>query len=106
MSSIKVMFLAMFFSIISACSLLDPFVDRRRNAGETDLSKLYVGRSTKDAPAVCSNSLWTNPETIQALADNECEKFYPGTKAVKTKTSHFTCRLFIPTHTYFKCEKK
>ena len=105
MSSIKVTFLSIILTLTAACSVFEPFIDRRRNAGESDITKLYVGRSTKDEPAVCANYLWTKPEEVQALADAECAKFHPGTKAVQTKETHFTCKLFLPTHTYFKCEK-
>jgi len=105
MSSTKISILSLLIFFSAACSVFEPFVDRRRNAGETDLNKLYVGRSKKDAPAVCSNNLWTDEEKIQALADKECIKYGTGTHAVLTNTTHFTCRLLLPTHTYFKCEK-
>lgn len=102
MSSIKIILLLFF---VSACSLVEPFVDRRRNAGEADLSKLYVGRSTLSEPAVCSNDLWTSQDQIQALADEVCLKNGTGTHAVQTHKTHFTCKFLLPTHTYFKCEK-
>ena len=102
MSSIKIMMLLFF---VSACSLTEPFVDRRRNAGETDVSKIYVGRSTPDEPAICANGLWTSKEEIQTLADKECEKHHSGTHAVFSHKTILTCKLFLPTHTYFKCEK-
>ena len=105
MSRTKMLSLLSFVLLLSACSLFEPFVDRRRNAGETDVSKLYVGRSKKDAPAVCSNNLLTSEEKIQALADQECIKHHTGTHATKTGVSKFSCKLFLPTHTYFKCEK-
>ncbi|MBO4294234.1 MAG: hypothetical protein J5896_02170 [Alphaproteobacteria bacterium] len=105
MSSVKMTSMLFLCVIISACSLFEPFIDRRRNAGQTDITKLYVGRSTPDAPAVCSNGLWTSEENIQVLADAECVKQGTGTHAVKTDVSHFTCKLLLPTHTYFKCEK-
>lgn len=102
MSSIKIIMLLFF---VSACSLVEPFVDRRRNAGESDLSKLYVGRSTLSEPAVCSNDLWTKEADVQALADEVCIKNNTGTHAVLMRKTHFTCKLLLPTHTYFKCEK-
>ena len=105
MSSFKVMFVWFILSTTTACSLLSPFVDRRRNAGESDLSKLYVGRSTPDGPAICSNGLWASKAKIQSLADEECAKYHPNTHAVQTDVSHFTCKLLLPTHTYFKCER-
>ena len=105
MSSIKITSMLFVCALIGACSIFEPFIDRRRNAGETDITKLYVGRSTPEAPAVCANGLWTSDEKIQALADAECVKHQTGTHAVKTDVSHFTCKLLLPTHTYFKCEK-
>ncbi|HCU58473.1 MAG TPA: hypothetical protein DIC64_00650 [Alphaproteobacteria bacterium] len=105
MSNIKMMFAILIFGSICACSVFEPFIDRRRNAGETEVSKLYRGKSTPDNPAVCSNGLWTNDQKIQALADAECEKHHPGTHAVLTHKTLLTCKLLLPTHTYFKCEK-
>ncbi|MBO4285393.1 MAG: hypothetical protein J5895_04085 [Alphaproteobacteria bacterium] len=105
MSSIKMMFTLFVLCLVCACSLFEPFVDRRRNAGASDISKLYVGRSTHDEPAVCANYLWTSKEKVQALADDQCRKHGTGTHAVQTKQTHFTCPLLLPTHTYFKCEQ-
>ncbi|MBR6327545.1 MAG: hypothetical protein IKR60_01550 [Alphaproteobacteria bacterium] len=105
MSSIKIVSLASFLLILGACSVFEPFVDRRRNAGQTDPAKIYVGRSTPQKPAICSNNLWTRAETIQALADKECQKHHTGTHAIKTDVSHLTCKLLLPTHTYFECQK-
>ena len=104
MSSTKIMF-ACALLFLTGCSVLQPFVDRRRNAGETDMAKLYVGRSTPTEPAICSNGFFSSEETIQALADLECIRQKTGTHAVLTGTSRFTCKLLLPTHTYFKCEK-
>ena len=105
MSSIKMKCLCAFVLLLTACSVFEPFIDRRRNAGETDISKLYVGKSKPEAPAVCSNNLWTSKEQIQALADAECIKHHTGTHAVEVDVSHFSCKILLPTHTYFKCEK-
>ena len=90
---------------VSSCSLFEPFIDRRRNAGVEDIKNLYVGRSTPTNPAVCYNGLITNETEIQALADAECKKHNTGTKAVKTHTSKFTCKMFLPSHDYFECVK-
>ena len=89
----------------TSCSLLDPFVDRRRNAGVEDIKNLYVGRSTPTHPAICYNGLIADEKQIQALADAECQKHNTGSKAVKTHTSKFTCKMFLPSHDYFKCIK-
>ena len=105
MSSIKMVFTCSLLFCLTACSLFEPFVDRRRNAGQTDVNKLYVGRSTPDKPAVCANGLWTSDEEIKALADAECAKHNKGSHAVQTHTTRFTCKLLLPTHTYFQCEK-
>ena len=99
------MFLILITSLLSACSVLQPFIDRRRNAGVSDVSHLYVGRSKPEKPAVCANLLWTSKEKIQALADEECRKHQTGTHAVEIEQTRFTCRLLLPTHIYFKCEK-
>ena len=91
--------------ITSACSLLDPFVDRRRNAGIENINNLYVGRSTPEAPAICYNGLITDAKTIQNLADEQCRLHETGTHAVKTHTTKFSCKMFLPSHDYFKCVK-
>ena len=88
---------------VTACSLVEPFVDRRRNAGVENIKNLYQGRSTPEAPAICYNGFISDEEQIQALADNECKKHNTGTKAIKTHTSKFTCKIFLPSHDYFKC---
>ena len=53
--------------LIGGCSQLDPFIDRRRNAGEKDMTKLYVGRSTPENPAVCYNILTTSYAEVKKL---------------------------------------
>jgi hypothetical protein len=91
--------------LTAACSLVEPFVDRRRNAGVENINDLYVGRSTPTSPAICYNGLIADDEQIQALADKECEKHNTGTHAVKTHSTNFTCKIFLPSHAYFKCVK-
>ncbi len=105
MSSIKIVSVGVFALLLTACSIWEPFVDRRRNAGATDIRRLYVGKSTPKNPAICSNPLWTSKQTVQALADAECVKYNTGTHAVQTDVNHFSCKLLLPTHTFFKCEK-
>lgn len=80
-------------------------MDRRRNAGEKDMAKLYVGESTPEEPAICYNILTTDYEEVKKMADEECIKHKTGTHAVPIKQTQFTCRLFLPTHIYFKCVK-
>lgn len=103
LSSIKMATVAFIFLFSAGCSLLDPFVDRRRNAGAEDIRHLYVGRSRPEAPAVCYNGLWTDEKTIQEIADAECLKQKTGSHAQKTNQTSFTCKMFLPTHAYFKC---
>ncbi len=105
LSRAKFIFLFIMCIFISGCSIFKPFVDRRRNAGASDIEKLYVGKSTPNAPAICYNSLWTEYQELQTMADTECQKNNTGTKAVFDKETSFTCRLFLPSHIYFKCEK-
>lgn len=103
MSSLKMLIALIVLGSITACSLFEPFVDRRRNAGAQTKQALYVGRSKPEAPAVCYNGLWTDEEELQQLADAECRKQGTGTRAEKTDTSAFSCKLFLPSHAYYQC---
>lgn len=105
MSSIKIIIATLFLIGLTACSLFEPFVDRRRNAGVQDIRRLYVGKSKPEAPAVCYNGLWTDETELQKLADAECVKNNTGTHAEKTNISHFSCKLLLPSHAYYKCVK-
>lgn len=105
MSSLKMLVMLIVFTTTAACSLLDPFVDRRRNAGVQDKRYLYVGRSKPDAPAICYNPLWTDNEELQKMADAECQKQGTGSHAKKTGDSFFTCKLFLPSHANYQCVK-
>ena len=88
---------------LNACSLFDPFVDRRREAGARDIEHLFVGKSETDAPAICYNKLTTSIEEVKRLADEECIRHRTGAYAVPVKQTIFTCRLFVPNHLFFKC---
>ena len=103
LSRVKFGFAFASWLLLSACSILPPFVDRQRNAGVRDMSKLYVGKSTPEEPAVCYNGWTTTYEEVKKLADEECVKHKTGTYAVPTKMTSFSCRLLIPNHVYFKC---
>jgi len=105
LSRVKFMFLALMCFCVSACSIFKPFVDRRRNAGVSDPRLVYSGASKANAPAICYNGLWTEYSELQAMADEECRKNSVGTKAVFDYETNFTCKLFLPTRIYFKCEK-
>ena len=90
--------------LFTACSVLDPYFDRKRDAGAPE-DKLYVGRSKKDAPSICYNLLTTDYETVKKLADDECLKYKTGTHAVPVNQEAFSCRLLLPARINFKCEK-
>lgn len=103
MSRVKFAFILTLITALSACSFLNPFVDRRRNAGVSDIKYLYVGESKPDAPAVCYNSWTTDYAKVKQLADEECRKYETGRYAEPVRMSSFSCKLLIPNHVYFRC---
>jgi len=105
LSRTKFVFLLLLCFCVCSCSIYKPFVDRRRNAGVFDKEKLYIGQSKDSAPAICYNGLWTDYSELQKMADEECQKNGTGTKAVFDYETRFTCRMLLPTHIYFKCER-
>lgn len=104
LSSQKLLLSGLFF-ILSGCSLLNPYVDRQRNAGAQDLSRLYSGPSTPEAPVICFNGLWTDDEQLQEMADNECVKQATGDKAEFVKKTYLDGKLLLPNHAHYKCVK-
>ena len=92
-------------SLVNACSQFGPFVDRRREAGAQKEGIFYVGKSTPEEPAICYNKLYTSYEEVKALADAEYKKYNTGTHATPVKETVLSCRLLVPNHYYFKCEK-
>lgn len=102
MSSGKIVLFLLLISIVSACSQVEPFVDRRREAGRPR-ANLYVGSSKKNAPVICYNALWTDFDEVQKKADDECIKNGAGTKAVFDKKDYFSCTLATPSKAFFKC---
>ncbi len=105
MSRLKMTILPILMLALGACSLLNPFVDRRREAGAPSADKLYVGRSKPEAPAICYNGLWTSFDEVKKMADEECVKQKKGSHAEEVSKSTFTCRVLLPNHYYFKCVK-
>ncbi len=102
---ISVIFLAVLW--LGACSMLAPFEDRRRETGVKTAKPgpVYVGKSTPQNPAICYNSLITPYRDVKKLADEVCRREETGTHAVPVRQTVFTCRVLIPNHFYFKCEK-
>lgn len=83
---------------------VQPFVDRRREAGAKTPETLYVGKSTPEAPAICYNSIWTPVEEVKKMADEECRKQETGSRAVPLSKPSLP-RVLLPNHYFFKCVK-
>ena len=88
--------------LCSCAGQFGPFIDRRRNAGVDDPSKLYVGESKPERPAICYSSWNSTPEEILELAEKECAKI--GKKATYIGQTKYTCRAFMPHHAYYECK--
>lgn len=101
----KILNMALLVCLLCGCNALDPYIDRRRNPGTSDVSKLYTGSSRPDKPAVCYNQLLSTEDELQALADAECVKNNTGTRAVFVKTDNFSCKLLLPATNFYKCVK-
>jgi len=105
LSRVKILNILLLTLTIAGCGTLDPYIDRRRNPGTSDLSKLYTGVSKPDAPAVCYNPLLSKESELQALADAECIKHNTGTHAEFVKKDGFFCKVLLPATAYYKCVK-
>lgn len=90
--------------LTAACSLTNPYIDRRRNAGEPK-ERLYEGLSTPTAPVICYNKLQTEFAELQKMADAECVKHGTGNRAEFEEERYFVCRLLTPGYVKFKCVK-
>ncbi len=102
MSRIKLSVCVLLSLSAAACSLTEPFVDRRREAGANP-EKLYVGSSKPDSPVICYNGWVTDFEKIQEMANNECLKNETGNYAQPQEQEFFVCRLLTPAVWKFKC---
>lgn len=105
MSRLKIINILLLTAFVASCSQFRPFEDRRREAGAKTPEKLYVGKSTPENPAICYNSLYTPYADVKKLADDVCIREKTGTHAVPQKQTYFSCRILVPNHFYFKCEK-
>ena len=105
LSSPKIFSILLFLSFICSCSILDPYVDRRREPGTSDINRLYIGKSKPEAPAICYNSLLTEESELQAMADAECIKNNTGTHAEFIKKDGFSCKVLLPATAFYKCVK-
>lgn len=102
LSRVKFSVLWVLLFVATACSLTEPFVDRRREAGRPK-DDLYVGSSTTEAPVVCYNGWKTSFEEVQKMADAECVKYDTGIAAKLDEEEHFSCRIMTPTKAKFQC---
>ena len=105
LSSQKLTLICLFLIFLNACSLLQPYVDRRRNPGVQDINRLYSGPSTPENPVICYNGWWSSEEELQKMADEECVKQGTGTHAEFVKKTHFDGKLLLPNHMHYKCVK-
>ena len=104
LSSQKLIIAGVFVLFLSGCGIFQPFVDRQRNPGQ-DSAHLYTGPSTPQKPVICYNALLTDDETLQKMADEECQLHNTGNKAELVKKRHFDGRLLLPSHAYYECVK-
>lgn len=105
LSSLKILNMILLFSFLSGCSILDPYIDRRREPGTSDINKLYIGKSKADAPAICYNPLLTQDSELQAMADAECIKNNTGTHAEFIEKDGFSCKVLLPATAFYQCVK-
>ena len=106
LSSPKFYITGMLMLFLSGCSLFQPFIDRRRNPGVSDINKLYTGPSKPDRPVICYNPLLTADKELQQMADDECVAEETGDYAELTGKKYFEGRLLLPARAYYKCVKQ
>ena len=80
---------------MTGCSLTDPFVDARREAGQVE----PVGSSTDDYPVICYG--FSSQEEVDQLAQNECSK--TNRQSVFIRKENFSCSLFMPQKAIYQC---
>lgn len=101
MSTLKLSILIFLCMLVSACSQMTPFEDRRREPGT---EQIYIGQSRPGNPAICYNPLFYDKnKEVKKLADERCKAYDAHTHAELVDTKYFTCRLFVPSLAYYKC---
>ena len=104
LSSWKIINLFVFICLISACSVFEPYIDRRREAGGLADGALYVGKSKPEKPAVCYNKLYSSFEEVKAVADASCIENKTGVYAEPISENVIGCTLVTPSVYYFECK--
>ena len=105
LSSQKIALGCLFLIFLSACSMFQPYIDRRRNPGVADIRMLYSGPSKPDKPVICYNSWITDDTKLQQMADDECLKNGTGTHAEFVEKTYFDGKLLLPNHAHYQCTK-
>ena len=105
LSSQKLIFMSIIAFFVAGCSILNPYVDRRRNPGVQDVARLYSGPSTPEKPVICYNPIYSSQEDLQKMADAECQKHKTGARAEFVKKTRFDGKLLLPYHNHYKCVK-
>lgn len=103
MSSLKIYITGMLMLFLCGCSLFNPYIDRRRHPGVSDIRYLYSGPSKPKMPVICYNPLLTDDDELQKMADEECIKHGTGDHAVFSKKTYLTGKLLLPNHAYYFC---
>ncbi len=104
LSSLKFYIAGLLLFLLSACSLFNPFVDRRRNPGASQ-DKLYIGESKPNAPVICYNPLFTDDDTLQQMADEVCQTEETGDYAELRNKNYLDGKLLLPARAYYRCVK-
>ena len=103
MSSQKFYLSGMLMLFLCGCGLFQPFIDRRRNPGVSDINRLYSGPSKPDAPVICYNPLLTDDQTLLQMADEECQREETGDSAELIEKKYMEGKLLLPARAYYKC---
>ena len=105
LSSVKLSISCLFLFFLTACSLFQPYIDRKRNPGVSDIRFLYTGPSTPEKPVICYNGWLTSDEKLQEMADAECVAQNTGTHAEFVNKTYFDGKLLLPNHAHYQCVK-
>lgn len=100
MSTLKLCLLFFVVVNICSCSQFRPFEDRYREPGT---EYIYRGSSKPGYPSICYNPMFYNDLEIKDMADKLCKTYDGKTSAELVKKEIFSCRLFVPSKSYYTC---